>query len=130
MAIYENNDSISDENAFIQDVDDDDSETMTRQETEETPVKKSRCSIVWKFLTCWKMENLFNANCVAKDKDGRLAYHHGTSSMREHLKRHHPATLDTCDASNEAKSKQHKIISYLNIMHITFTKMKITECSN
>ena len=39
---YENNNSISNENAFIQDVDDDDSETMNRQETEETPVKKSR----------------------------------------------------------------------------------------
>ena len=33
---YENNDNISDENAFIEDVDGDDSETMTRQETEET----------------------------------------------------------------------------------------------
>ena len=53
---YENNDNISDENAFIEDVDDDDSETMTRQETEETPVKKSRRSIVWKFFNLLENE--------------------------------------------------------------------------
>ena len=63
---YENNDNISDENAFIEDVDDDDSETMTRQETGETSVKSLDVQSFGSFLTCWKMENLFNANCVAK----------------------------------------------------------------
>ena len=82
------------------------------------------------------MENLFNANCVAKNKDGRLVYHRGTSSMREHLKRRHPATLDTCDASNKAKSKQHKIISYTRNLvcsstrSIATTELIACACNN
>ena len=63
-----------------------------------------------------------------KNKDGRLAYHRGTNSMREHLKRRHPATLDTRDASNEVKSKQRKIISYTrNLVCSSTRSIAITE---
>ena len=48
--------------------------------------------------------------------------------MREHLKRRHPATLDTRDASNEAKSKQRKIICYTRNLVCSSTKsIAITE---
>lgn len=123
----ENDDGISDENTFVQDIDDDDSERQ------EAPVEKSRKksrSIVWKFFNLLENGEFVQCQlCGEKNKDGRLAYHRGTSSMREHLKRRHPATLDIHDASHgEAKRKQRKIISYTrNLVCSNSRSIAITE---
>ena len=82
---------------------------------EETPVKKPR-SIVWKFFNLLENGKFVQCQlCGERNKDGRLAYHSWTTSMHEHLKRHHPAAINVNEGnslSDSAEVKQHKIESY------------------
>ena len=96
--------------------------------------QKRPCSTVWKFFnTLQGKKSVQYQLCPVGNNDGLLAYHGGTSSMREHLKRRHytlfceATTSDTSDMSST--SKQTRLDSFTCNLSCSWTRSKaITDC--
>ena len=71
--------------------------------------KRQPRSVVWKFFSALQGRKSVQCHlCPAGNRDGVLAYHRGTSSMREHLKRRHYTAFreaTTNDSSDTSASK-------------------------
>jgi len=79
--------------------------------------KRPRRSVVWKFFSTLQGRKLVQCQlCPTGNKDGILAYHRGTSSMCEHLKRRHYTTFceSTMNDSSDtpSASKQTRLDSF------------------
>ena len=88
--------------------------------------KRRPRSVVWKFFSALQGRKSVQCQlCPAGNRDGVLAYHGGTSSMCEHLKRHTAfceATMN--DSSDTSASKQTRLDSFTRSVVCPRTRSK------
>ena len=90
--------------------------------------KRRPRSVVWKFFSALQGRKSVQCQlCPAGNRDGVLAYHGGTSSMHEHLKkRHYTAFCEatTNDSSDTSASKQTRLDSFTRSVVYPRTRSK------
>ena len=91
--------------------------------------------LVWKFFSTLQDRKSVQCQlCPAGNRDGVLAYHGGTSSMREHLKRrHYTAFCEVATTANDSSdtpvSKQTRLDNFCHSVVCPRTRLKaITDC--